>query len=452
MVNKQLLIAAALLSSSLCAVAQDADAGGRKWTLDECLDYALKNNIQLRQDILTKEQNELNVRQQKAALLPSLSFSTNQNASWRPWSQSTVNLSGGTMTTTNSDVSYNGSYGLNANWTVWNGGINRKNVKKSQLSSEMSDYKAQQTANSIQEQIVQLYVQILYQEEAGKVCEQVLESSKLQRDRAKAMVDVGSLAKADLAQLEAQVSQDEYNVVNARTQVENYKLQLKQLLEIVGSEDFDVANPDVGDGSVLTGIPDKEGVYAAAAGSRPEIRSQELSVASSDLDIDIAKRGYYPTVSLSAGVGSSNSSGIHTDFGKQLKNNLNNSLGLTLSIPIFDNRQNRTNVEKAKLSKQQSELSLLEAKKDLYSQVETYWLNARTAQQQYVYAKTNVASMQESYDLVSEQFKVGLKNIVELTTGKDNLLQAEQQLLQSKYTTLYNLSMLRFYQGEAIKL
>ena len=97
-------------------------------------------------------------------------------------------------------------------------------------------------------------------------------------------------------------------------------------------------------------------------------------------------------------------------------------------------------------------LQLQDAQKTLYSTIENYWLNAYTAQQQYIYAKTNVQSMQESYDLVSEQFRLGLKNIIELTSGKTNLLQAEQQMLQSKYTTLYNLAMLRFYQGEAIKL
>ena len=170
------------------------------------------------------------------------------------------------------------------------------------------------------------------------------------------------------------------------------------------------------------------------------------------LDIDIAKRGYYPTLSMSAGIGSSNSSGNNDAFFEQLKRNMNNTLGLTIAVPIFDNRQNKTNVEKAKLSRQNYELQLLDAEKTLYQQIETYWLNAHNAQQQYLYAKTNVESMQESYHLLSEQFALGLKNIVELNTSKNNLLQAEQQLLQSKYTTLLNLALLRLYQGESIRL
>ena len=447
--NMKLKMAALSLLLALMAMTAQAQ---RQWTLQECLDYALEHNIQLQKNRLTEAQDREDIQMRRAALLPSLSFSTNQNASWRPWSQSYVNLSGGTMTSTSSEVNYNGSYGLNAQWTVWNGGRNQKNLEKSKLTAEMAEYATAESANTIQEQITQLYVQILYQAEAVRVAEQVLEASKMQRDRAQEMVDVGSLARVDLKQLEAQVSQDEYTVVNNRTQLDNYRLQLKQLLELVGTDDFDVATPNTGDANVLSAIPPKEAVYASAYAFRPEIQSGKLSIEQSELDIDIARRGFYPSVSMSAGIGTSNNSGISTALTEQWRRNLNNSIGLTVSVPIFDNRQNRTNVRKAKLSKDAADLSLQDTEQQLYRQIETYWLNARNAQQQYVAAKANVESMQETYGLMSEQFRLGLKNIVELTTGKNNLLQAQQQLLQSKYTALYNLAMLRFYQGEPIRL
>ena len=441
-----------VLSSVLFALSILTVQAQRKWTLRECINYALEHNIQLQQSRLTQLQDEEDIKQRRATLLPSLSFSTNQNASWRPWSQSFVNLSGGTMTSTNSEVNYNGSYGLNANWTVWNGGRNQKNLEKSKLTAEMAEYAIEESANSIQEQITQYYVQILYEAEAVRVAEQVLEASKMQRDRAAEMVHVGSLARVDLKQLEAQVSQDEYNVVNAQTQLDNYKLRLKQLLELVGTDDFDVATPDVSDESVLAPIPLKETVYANAYAVRPEIQGDKLNVEASELDINIARRGFLPSVSMSAGIGTSNSSGVHTDLTEQWRRNLNNSIGLTVSVPIFDNRTNRTNVQKAKLSKEAADLTLQNTEQELYRQIETYWLNAHNAQQQYIAAKANVESMRETYGLVSEQFRLGLKNIVELTTGKNNLLQAEQQMLQAKYTALLNLAMLRFYQGQPISL
>ena len=424
----------------------------KQWTLQECLDYALQNNIQLQQSRITTAQSDLDVRQSKAALFPSLSFSTNQNGSWRPYSPTTINLTNGTMTTTRNTTSYNGSYGLNANMTVWNGGRNTKNIRKNEYTRETAELEIERTANSIQEQITQLYVQILYMTEAVKVNEEILKASQQQRDRAKVMVEVGSLAKVDLAQLEAQTSQDEYNIVNSKSQLENNKLQLKQLLELVGEEEFNIVATNISEASVLAAIPTRSEVYAAAVETRPEIKSSKLNVESSELSIDIAKAGYLPTINLNAGIGTSNASGTETAFFRQVKTNLSNSIGLSVSVPIFDQKQNSTNVKKAKLTKLNSELQLQDTEKALYSQIEIYWLNANTSQQQYIYAKTNVASMQESYDLVSEQFRLGLKNIVELTTGKTNLLQAEQQMLQSKYTTLYNIAMLRFYQGQPIQL
>ncbi len=426
--------------------------GQKVWTLQECLDYALANNIQLQQKRITAASDHEDVLQSKAALFPSVSFSTNQNASWRPFAETTINLAGGTMTTNSNTVSYNGSYGINANWTVWNGNRNTNTIKQNKLTEKIAELGVEQQANTIQEQIAQLYVQILYETEAVNVCREIIKSSMMQRDRAKTMVEVGSLARVDLVQLEAQVSQDEYSLVSAQSQLANYKLQLKQLLEIHDDETFDIAIPEVSDAQVLAMIPNEQAVYNAALESRPEIQSGKLNIESSEIAIHSARAGYKPTVSLTAGIGSSNSSGQDTDFFKQVKTNMNNSLGLSVSIPIVDNHQTRTNIRKAKYALQTSELNLQEQQKQLYSTIENYWLNATTSQQQFISARNNVKSMQESYDLVSEQFNLGLKNIVELTTGKNNLLQAEQQLLQTKYTALLNAAMLNFYAGENIQL
>lgn len=424
----------------------------KQWTLQECIDYAMENNIELKQSKLSLEQSAITLKQSKASLFPSLSFSTNHNVSNRPYSTQTTFLTNGTMTSSKSLTTYNGSYGLNASWTVWNGGRNYKNVKLNKYAEDMSELAIEQNANSIQEQIVRLYVQILYQTEAVKVSEEVLKASKMQCERAEQMVEIGSLAKVDLAQLTAQANQDEYNLVNTKGQLANYKLQLKELLEIIGTEEFDIAVPEIDDEKVLAVIPNQTEVYMAALATRPEIQSGKLNIESSDLNINIARRGYYPTINLNAGIGTNNASGIDYSFGKQIKTNLSNSIGLSISVPIFDNRQNKSNLEKAKIQKMTSALDLQKAEKELYSTIEDYCLNAKTSQQQYIYAKTNAESMRISYELVSEQFRLGLKNIVELTTGKNNLLQAEQQLIQSKYMTLLNMAMLRFYQGEEIEL
>ena len=425
--------------------------GQKSWTLQECLDYALANNIQLQQKKITAASDHEDVLQSQSALFPSVSFSTNQNASWRPFAESTINLTNGSMTTNRNTVSYNGSYGINANWTVWNGNRNTNTIKQNKVNEQVAILAVEQQANTIQEQIAQLYVQILYETEAVHVCEEIIKASQMQRDRAKTMVEVGSLAHVDLVQLEAQVSQDQYSLAQAQSQLANYKLQLKQLLEIHDSEPFEVVIPNVADEHILTVIPDEQSVYNAALENRPEIQSSKLNIESSEIAISSARAGYMPTVSVNASIGSSNSSGQNTGFFKQVKTNLSNAIGLSVSVPLFDQHQARTNIRKAKYALQTSELNLIEQQKQLFSTIENYWLNATTSRQQYIYAKANVKSMQESYDLVSEQFNLGLKNIVELTTGKNNLLQAEQQLLQTKYTALLNSTLLNFYAGEDLK-
>ena len=342
---------------------------------------------------------------------------------------------------------YNGSYGLNAQWTVWNGNRNINQVRLNRLSAEQSELETQTTANSIQEKIAQLYVQILYLAEAVKVNEEALKTSVKNEERGQEMVSVGKMSKADLAQLSAQRSTDAYNIVAAQTQVRNYKLQLKQLLEITDEQEFDIVIPATTDEQALAEVPALMGVYEAALASRPEIQSAELAVKSNDLSIAIAKAGRMPTVNMTAGLGTSSNSLSNNGWGNQMKTNFDASAGVSLSIPIIDQRQTKTNVNKAKIQRETSMLALQDQQKKLYQTIENYWLDATTNQQKFRAAQATVDSEQQSYDLLQEKFNVGLTNIVELMTGKDRLLQAEQNRLQSKYMTILNLQMLRFYGG-----
>lgn len=229
-------------------------------------------------------------------------------------------------------------------------------AQKSRLAKEQSEVDIESTRLSLQEQIVQIYVQILYQTEAVRVNREILANTRIQADRAKAMYEVGNMSRADYAQMEAQVSQEEYNVTNAETQLASFKLQLKQLLEIVDSPDFDVAVPEINPDNVLAILPTPADVYDMALNTRPELRYYRLGIESAEMDIDIAKRGYYPTLGMSAGINTSNMSGLDKSFGTQLKTNLNNNIGLSISIPIFDQKQNKTNVATARLARESAQI------------------------------------------------------------------------------------------------
>jgi len=418
----------------------------KKWTLQECLDYAMENNITLQKSRLQRQSAIEDVKGSKAQLLPSLSGSTNHSMGIRPWQDS------GVTTVTNGQVNskvkksyYNGSYGLNASWTVWNGNKNRNNVRLNSLTEQQAELSTQETANSIQEQIAKLYIQILYLTESVKVNEATLETSRKNEERGQQMVEVGKMSKADLAQLTAQRASDEYNIVEAQSQMATYKLQLKQLLELTGDEAFDVYVPEYTDQQALKEIPALQTVYEQALLTRPEIQNAQLDIKSSDVNLAIAKAGHMPTINLTGGVTTSTNSLSGNSWDKQMKYNFDGSLGASVSVPIFDQRQTKTNINKARLKQQQAQLDLLDAQKQLYQTIEGYWLDAQTNQQKFRTAQSTVASEQQSYDLLSEQFRLGLKNIVELMTGKDRLLSAQQNQLQSKYMTLLNMQMLKFY-------
>lgn len=425
---------------------------GQKWTLRQCLDYARENNIQIRKSRVSEEEGKVALWQDKGALLPSLSFATNQSVGYRPFEESTAIVQNGQVTQTSNKVTYQGNYGLNANWTVWNGGINYKNIQAQQLQNQITELSTQQSELSIQEQIAQLYVQILYTTEAKKVNEQLAETAKSQWERGQEMMRQGQMSKADVAQLEAQWKSAQYDVVSTETLILNYKRQLKALLELGLDTDFDISGTAPSDEQVLSPIPSAKSVYEQALASRPEIKSAELSIEAAEMSIDIARRGYYPTIGLSASAGDSHYSASQDGVGKQMKTNLNLSGGVNVSVPIFDNRRNKSAVERAKWEKLNSELDLQDRKNALQSTIENYWLNAQSYQQRFLSARSKVESAETSYELLDAQFKNGLKNIVELRQGHDNLVSAKQDELQSKYMALLNMQMLKFYSGEDINM
>lgn len=423
-----------------------------QWTLRDCIDYALEHNITIRRNRISVESTQEDVKTAKADFLPSLSGNISQRIVNRPNSASGTIISGDNITTSESKTSYNGSYGIDANWTVYNGSKRVNTVKQQQLNSRMAELSVDESENSIEESITQLFVQILYSAEAVKVNESTLEVSRQQYERGRQLFDAGSIASSDLAQLEAQVSSDNYQLVTAQTTLQNYKLQLKQLLELDGDFEMALDMPRMDDSSVLIPLPSKDDVYQTALNLRPEIESGKLNIESSDLSIKLARASYIPSLSLSAGIGTTNANGSDFSFSEQVKQNWNNSIGLTLSIPIFDKRQTKSAVNKAKLQRQTSQLDLLDNQKTLYKTIESLWLSANSAQQQYVAATQKLKSTQASYALVNEQFSLGMKNTVELLTEKNNLLSAQQETLQAKYTAILNAGLLRFYQGEEIYL
>ena len=210
--------------------------------------------------------------------------------------------------------------------------------------------------------------------------------------------------------------------------------------------------PASSDQQALAPIPSLQDVYEQALLQRPEIKTTELALQSSDLQIKMAKAGSLPTINMTGGLGTSTSSRSNDTWGSQFKTNFDATVGVGVTMPLFDNRKTKTAVNRAMIQREQALLDRQDKQKQLYSTIEGFWLDAQTNQQKFRAAMVSVESEQQSYDLLQEQFNLGLKNIVELMNGKTNLLQAQQNRLQSKYITILSLQLLRFYQGETMNL
>lgn len=441
-------IAAFAITSPWGVFAQEV----KTWTLNDCIRYALEQNIQLQQNRLSLEESKVDVKTAKAALFPSLSFSTGHNMTNRPYQETSSMVSGTEIISSSNKTSYTGSYGLNAQWTVWNGGQRLNTIKQQKLNKETAELTVNEQENTLQEEITKLYVQILYADESVRINEGTLELSKAQYERGKELLAAGDISKSELAQLESQVSNDNYQLVTAQTSLENYKLQLKQLLELDGDREFTLAIPELDETNVLSPLPAKADIYNTALALRPEIQSSRLNIQSADLSISMAKAGYLPNVSLTAGIGTNHTTGSDFTFSEQVKRGWNNSIGLSVSLPIFSNRETKSAVEKAKIQRESRQLDLTNAQKELYRTIETMWLDASSAQQQFVAADAKLKSSQSSYELVNEQFKLGMKNTVELLTEKSNLMSAQQERVQAKYMAILNRVLLEFYAGNQIEI
>lgn len=448
MMKQQSLLFTALLTSALSLSAQE----DKQWTLEDCINYALEKNIQLQQNKISLQESEEDVKEAKAALFPSLSFSTGHNVVNRPYQENSSTVSGTEIISSDSKTTYSGNYGLNAQWTLWNGNQRLNNIKQQKTNREIAQLTVAETENMLKEQIAQLFIQILYADESIAINKGTVEVSRATYERAQELFKEGSISKADLAQLEAQLSNDEYQLVTSESTLRNYKLQLKQLLELDNTKEMSLVLPHISDEHVMELLPSQTDVYQTALATRPEIKSCKLDIDNAKLAISSAKAGYMPTISLSASTSSTTNSSSSNNWTQQMKYGWNNMIGLSLSLPIFDQRQTKTSIRKARLQYDTTQLNLINAQKELYSTIESLYLDALNAQQQYVAAETKLKSSQTSFDMVSEQFNLGMKNTVELLTEKNNLLSAQQQRIQAKYMAILNRTLLNFYAGQEIEL
>lgn len=418
------------------------------WTLQECIDWAKKQNITVQRNKVNVRSSQVALQDAKANRLPTVNFSTSQYVSNRPFQESYSGVIGTEVVSFSNKNSYSGNYSVDASMNLYNGGQTKNNIRLAEINSQIAELQVLASELNIEEQITQLYVQILYSQDAVEHDDELIALAQSQLEQARARKQAGLLNKADVSQFESQLAQNKYQKVADETTLDSYRLQLKQLMELDGDENLQLADPQL-TGNVLADLPDKQTVFQNAVASRPELKAHQLAMDRTYIDEEIANAGKKPVINASAGISTTNSTGNGNMF-TQLKNQWSNGIGVSMIIPIWDHGKTKNAVARARLERESAYLDMVETQKNLWKTIENYWLQARNNQQRYIAAKEKADYCRESYDLTSEQFRLGLKNIVELTQDETNLSTAIQQMLQAKYEALLNIALLKYYNGEGI--
>jgi len=416
----------------------------KRWTLRECIDYALANNVDIKTSAISVQSSQEDLLLSKASILPSLSLSSSQNFT----AQKSETNEGDFL----SKGSYSGSYALNTSVTLYNGGKLSYNQKQQGIYLKISELALNENQNSIEMSVTQAYLNILYANESLKTLQKSVELSEIQAARTKALYEAGAKSSVDKAQLEAQLSTDRYKLTVGENTLAQAILTLKQLLELDVNEEFQPYFPDSESLTISDTLPELQDVYNAALEARPEIKSSLLQIESAKFGERIAKADFLPSLTASASIGTGNLSGTNYSFYNQLNNKLNENIGVSLSIPIFSKRSTKTAVNKARFEVQKAELGSINTEKTLLSTIESLYQDAKSAQSRYKAATVNLKYTELSYTQVQEQYNEGMKNTVELLTERQAYLSAMQEQSQSKYEALLTLKLLQFYQNQPIDL
>ncbi len=431
-------------SSFVSSLAQDTLSSkySSKWSLKDCLDYAKENNIQinsLRLGELTAQQ-ELLLSQ--SALWPNLNGSVSQTINHNK----SLSASAGIF---NSNFTPSGSYVLTSSWTLYQGGFLRKDIQQKTLLLESSNLLVIQQENDITLLITQAYLNILLDKESLIYEQEVVNTSKAQVDQAVKFLEAGSIARKDLAQLQSQLANDQYSLVLMQNSQRQDLLTLKQLLQLPSEQSFDIVSPDTIIAKAL--VSSLQEVESNALQNRPEVKNSELGVQVASIGLGKAISGYKPSLVAGASMGTSYSKSPSYDFFRQLDNDFYQQVGLTLSIPIFTRRLNKTNVEEAKITIDQANLNLVNTQTILSQKVERAYIDVLNAQSQYDAAIEAFKYNQETYRIANEQLRVGVVDMVEFLQQKNLYIQALQAYIQAKYNAALTLKIYDFYNGIPIQ-
>ncbi len=434
-----------MLCISFCVSAQDV------WTLDRCIQYAFEHNLNIKRQSLEITRSENDILKSQLGFVPSVSASVGHNFNWGR----SVDLQN--LEIIQNKLSQSTSVSANASIAVLDGLSKLYSLKSARKGLEISIKNVEQLKDDISISIVKSYLQILLSQEILQTTLQNFESIRVQRDRTKLLVEAGNQPYSALLDIESQLASERVQVVAAESQLTSSSLALQQLLDLPFRNDFTIATPDIESIVTVSAIPDIEDIFAQAL-ALPVIESAEIALQKSDIELKMAKGQLYPKIHLSASYGTFYSSSSYAQDGNiypfwdQLRDNINPSIGIGLSIPIFNNWSVKTQVHNAQIAKSGQEIELDLRKQTLYKDIQTAVVDMQRYFREMEAAQINMAAMEESFRYVEEKFNLGALNGTDYTVAKTNLFKAQSAYYQAKYQYIFQTKILDYYQGIPLAL
>ena len=439
MYKKSTILLISYLLSIICGGGLSAQT--KIWSVDDCIRYALEKNIQVQKADVSNKISGIELNYSKAAWHPSLSGSVRQNFNW---SNQPTSIAGATVFEGNNGTDISLSSGM----TVYNGSKLRNTVKKSQTDYKASKYYSEVIKENVSLSILDGYLQVLYSEEQVKNSINQINSTAEQLKLAEERLKLGAISNSDYLQVKSQLATEKQTLATAQSQLAINRITLMQLMELPETSDFLIEHPNLDSLVNQQRTPDPVEIYQIALNIKPEVKNAELNKKSSRISVELAKANYYPDISINAGVTSLyTSSNPESSFGYQLKDNVSPALGFTASIPIYLNKQVKTNVAIAKENTTNAELDELNIKNQLRKSIEQACQDVISSQIEYEASKEAYDAVKESFDVASEKYFQGIMNSVDFLIQKTNMIAAESSLLQSKYRLIFSYKVLDFYEG-----
>jgi outer membrane protein len=419
----------------------------KTWTLEECINYALSRNIQIQKTELTNDRNQLSSDQAQANRLPSVNASVRENFNWYKGFDSTTGSYG------SSSGANSTNYSLNSSVSLFNSQKLTNRIKLAELDLQGGRLYSETVKESVGLNIMNAYLQVLYAYESVSNAEKQIISTTEQLNLSKERMDLGVISMSDYLQIKSELAAEKSTLASAQGQLSMSKVTLMQLMELPVDSNFEVSSPNLEKLLIELAQPDAQEIYNLALGIKPQIKNAELTKEGALIDVQIAKADALPSLSMDAGLSSGYSSLTkNSGYTQQLKDKVNPSVGLSLSIPIFQKKQIKTNVALANISVSDAELDEINTKNQLRKEIEQACQDVVSAKSQYTASLEQKQSTQESYDVVTEKYRLGLLNSVDFLVQKTNLITSESKLLQSRFNVIFSFKVLDFYKGIPLAL